>query len=95
MENARFGRFHFQFLRKSRGKRSFWKAVLGAAASGRKNGACANLRSLAVPLGGCANACVSFFLARCARGGCKRSQTEPALIYVLALCRWAVARTLA
>ena len=25
------------------------------------NGACANLRSLAVPLGGCANACVNFY----------------------------------
>ena len=44
------------------------------------NGACANLRSLAVPLGGCAKACVSFFLARCARGGCKWSETELALI---------------
>ena len=31
----------------------------------------ANLRMLAVPLGGCAKACVNFFLARCARGGCK------------------------
>ena len=34
----------------------------------------ANSRSLAVLLGGCANACVSFFLARCARGGCKWSR---------------------
>ena len=59
------------------------------------NGACANLRSLAVPLGGCAKACVSFFLPRCARGGCKRSEKEHALIYVRSLCRWAVARTLA
>ena len=58
------------------------------------NGACANLRSLAVPLGGCANACVSFFLARCSRGGCKWSETELALIYVRSLCCWAVARTL-
>ena len=33
------------------------------------NGACANLRALAVPLGGCANACANFFLTRCARGG--------------------------
>ena len=53
------------------------------------------LRSLAVPLGGCAKACVGFFLARCARGGCKWSETELALIYVRSLCRWAVARTLA
>ena len=59
------------------------------------NGACANLRSLAVPLGGCAKACVNFFLARCARGGCKWSKTELVLIYVRSLCRWAVARTLA
>ena len=44
--------------------------------------ACANLRTLAVPLGGCANAGVSFFLARCARGGCKWSDKELALIYV-------------
>ena len=40
------------------------------------NGACANVRSLAVPLGGCAKACVNFFWVRCARGGCKRSETE-------------------
>ena len=58
------------------------------------NRACANLRSLSVPLGGCANAGVSFFLARCARGGCKRSDTELALIYVRSLCRWAVAQKL-
>ena len=51
------------------------------------NAACANLRSLAVPLGGCAKACVSFFLPRCARGGCKWSDTELALIYVRSLCR--------
>ena len=57
------------------------------------HGACANLRSLAVPLGGCAKACVNFFLARCARGGCKWSETELALIYVRSLRRWAVART--
>ena len=40
------------------------------------DGACANLRSLAVLLGGCANACVSFFLARwlgAAANGRKRS----------------------
>ena len=94
------------------------------------NGACANWRSFAVPLGGCrerwcdffagplcegrlqmvgemelaliyvrsvcrwavaANACVSCLLARCARGGCKGSETELALIYVRSLCRWAVA----
>ena len=59
------------------------------------NGACANVRSLAVPLGGYAKACVNFFWVRCARGGCKRSETELALIYVRSLCRWAVARTLA
>ena len=59
------------------------------------HGACANLRSLAVPLGGCAKACVSFFLPRCARGGCKWLDTELALIYVRSLCRWAVARKLA
>ena len=58
------------------------------------NSACANLRSLAVPLGGCANAGVSFFLARCARGGCKWSDTELALIYVRSPRRWEVARTL-
>ena len=56
--------------------------------------ACANLRTLAVPLGGCANAGVSFFLARCARGGCKWSDKELALIYVRSLCRWAVAQKL-
>ena len=59
------------------------------------HGACANLRSLAVPLGGCAKACVSFFLPRCARGGCKWLDTELALIYVRSLCRWTVARKLA
>ena len=59
------------------------------------HGARANLRSLAVPLDGCAKAGVSFFLPRCARGGCKRSETELALIYVRWLCRWAVARKLA
>ena len=58
-------------------------------------GACANLRSLAVPLGGCAKACVNFFLARCAGGGCKWSESKLALIYVRSLCRWAVARKLA
>ena len=58
-------------------------------------GTCANLRSLAVPWGGCTKACVIFALARCARGGCKRSETELALIYVRSLCRWAVARRLA
>ena len=36
------------------------------ARGGCKNWDCANLRLLAVPLGGCANACVSFSLARCA-----------------------------
>ena len=56
--------------------------------------ACANLRTLAVSLGGCAKACVSFFLARCARGRCKWSETELALIYVRSLCRWAVAQKL-
>ena len=56
------------------------------------NGACANLRALAVPLGGCRERlCVSFLWARCARGGCKGSETELALIYVRSLCRWAVA----
>ena len=59
------------------------------------NGACANLRSFAVSLGGCANAGVSFFLARCAKGGCKWSETELALIYVRSLRRWAVVRKLA
>ena len=59
------------------------------------HGARANLRSLAVPWGGCAKACMNFFLARCARGGCKWSDTELALIYVRSLCRWAVARKLA
>ena len=49
------------------------------------NGACANLRSLALPAGGCAKACVYFFLARCARGGCKWSETELVLIYVRSL----------
>ena len=49
--------------------------------------ACANLRTLAVPG-------VSFFLARCARGGCKWSDKELALIYVRSLCRWAVAQKL-
>ena len=48
-----------------------------------------HLRSLAVPWGGCANAGVSFFLARCARGGGKWSETELALMYVRSLCRWA------
>ena len=38
------------------------------------NGACANLRSLAVPLGGCAKACVSFFLPRCAIGAAASGQ---------------------
>ena len=54
------------------------------------NGACANLRSLAVPLGGCAKVCVNLFLARCSRGGCKWSEMELALIYVRSLCRGAV-----
>ena len=56
------------------------------------NGACANLRSLAVPLWAvAANVCLSFWVARCARGGCKWLETELALIYVRSLCRWAVA----
>ena len=50
---------------------------------------------LAVPLGGCAKACVNFLLPRCARGGCKRSETAIARVYVRSLCRWAVARKLA
>ena len=37
----------------------------------------------------------SRFLARCARGVSKRSETEIARIYVRSLCRWAVAPTLA
>ena len=55
-----------------------WLAVLGAAASGRK----LRLRELTfpAPLVGCANACVSFFLARCARGGCKHLGPESARI---------------
>ena len=53
------------------------------------NGACANLRSLAMPLGGCAKACVNLFLARCARGGCKWWEIKLTLIYVRSLCRWA------
>ena len=72
---------------------------LGSLCQGRLeavgNWDCANLRSLAVPLGGCANACVSFFLARCSMGGCKRWETEIARIYVRSLCHWAVAPTLA
>ena len=64
----------------------------GAAASGWKRSNCANLRALAVPLGGCANTCVSFFLAR---GGCKWSETELAQIYVRLLCPRTVVRTLA
>ena len=56
------------------------------------NGACAKLRSLAVPLGGCRERLCEFFLwVRCARGGCKWLETELALIYVRSLCRWAVA----
>ena len=38
-----------------------------------------------------ANAHASFLLARCARSGCKWSETELALIYVRSLCQWAVA----
>ena len=34
---------------------------------------------------------MSFLLARCARGGCKGSETGLALIYVRSLCRWEVA----
>ena len=41
-----------------------------------ENGAGANLRSLAVPLGGCANAGVSFFLARCAIGAAASGRTK-------------------
>ena len=66
-------------------------AVLGAAASGRKL-RLRSLRSLAVPLGGGANACVSFFLPRCARGSCKRLETAIAWGYVRSLCPCAVAR---
>ena len=55
------------------------------------NGACANLRSFACRWAVAANACVSFWLARCARGGCEWSEMELALIYVRSLCRWAVA----
>ena len=46
-------------------------------------------------MGGCANACVSFFLACCARGSCKRSETETARTYARSLCHWVVAPTLA
>ena len=64
---------------------------LGLLCPGRlqavRNCDCMNLRSLAaVPLGGCANACVSFSLACCARGGCKRSETAIARIYVPTCC---------
>ena len=52
---------------------------------GVRHSDCASLCSLAVPLGGCANACVSFFLALCARGGCKRSEAAIARIYVCSL----------
>ena len=38
------------------------------------NGACANLRTLAVPLGGCASAGARFFLARCAIGAAARGR---------------------
>ena len=36
-----------------------------------------------MPWGGCVSACVSFFLVCCARGDCKRSETEIARIYLL------------
>ena len=38
-----------------------------------------------VALGGCANACVSFFLPRCARGGCKQSEAAIARVYARSL----------
>ena len=67
-------------------------AVLGAAASGPK------LRLREFTFARCAvgaNACVSFFLGRCTRGGCKWSETAIARIYVRSLCRCAVAPMLA
>ena len=48
-----------------------------------------SLRRWAVAANACH--CVSFWLARCARAGCKGSEMELALIYVRSLCRWAVA----
>ena len=93
VRNAHFGRSLCQFLRMSRTKRSFWKVSLGRLQL-VGIGACANLRSLAVPLGGCANACVNSFFPRY-RDGCKWSEMELALIYVRSLCCWAVARKLA
>ena len=55
---------------------------------------CANLRSPAVPLGSCANACLIFCWACCARGGRKLLENQLAQIYVRSLCHWAVAPTL-
>ena len=52
----------------------------------------ANLRSVAVPLGGCRERLCEFFVGSlCYRGGCKGSVMDLALIYVRSLCRWAVA----
>ena len=34
VENTRFGRLHYQFLRKSRGKRLFWKASFPSKSKG-------------------------------------------------------------
>ena len=59
------------------------------------NWARADLRSLAVPLGGCDNTCVNFVWARCARGSCKLLETELARICVRSVWQWAVALPLA
>ena len=94
VENVRFASVDSHFWRKSRGKRSFWKASFSdfgkvswktlvlevriptfceslVEDARFENGARANLRFLAVPLGGCANACAIFFWAGRARGGCE------------------------
>ena len=67
-----------------------WLALLWAAASGREM----RLREFTLARCVVGWSCVSCFLARCARGGSKRSETAIARIYVRSLCRWAVAPTL-
>ena len=44
------------------------------------------LLHIPAPLIGCDNVCLIFFLARCARGVCKLSETEFARIYVPTCC---------
>ena len=61
---------------------SFWEGRVGNDHFGS-----VHRRAREVPLGGCANVCLIFFGSLCYRGGCKRSETAIARIYVRSLRR--------